>query len=143
MWHKALETDFKSIFGIKKVLYEDAQFGREQDVLYCEVSNAKTIIRPGMEIADVEGKISILGLMNKNKSGFLSKQIQLAPAALTDKFIFDRTEQNIPVSMFEDRFNVYSVNFMYLYRAQYNPNKKKITIQNFFIELIKKIKGEE
>ncbi|MDR2426827.1 MAG: hypothetical protein LBD46_06605 [Endomicrobium sp.] len=142
MWHKEIECDLKDIFGVPKVLFGTPIFSKEQDVLFCEVSSSKNVIKQGKASARVEGKISIIGLIDKNKSGFLSKKIQLAPITLTNKFVFSREET--PVTMnYQERFNVYLMEFLYFYKEKYNPVTKKITeISKWIIKIINKIRGQ-
>lgn len=142
MWHKALEQDFKQIFGVKKILFGTPVFSKEQDVLFCETIGVLNKIQQGKAIARISGKVSIIGLLGKNKSGFLSKRIALAPASATNKFVFLREEEPMQMNGYEERFNVYSVEFIYFFKEQYNPPAGKIKkIERWFLKVINKIGG--
>jgi hypothetical protein len=144
MWHRSIEEDLKRIFGVSKVLFAALGRGREQDVLFCDVEKVITTIRDGKAKARVYGNISIMGLYEKNRSGFLSKKVQLGDVDLTQKFVFGREESPVsPISawIYEDKFNVYSIDFMYFYKEQYNTPGGKISAGNFLLNVIKKIMG--
>lgn len=140
MWHKAIEDDLTQIFGIKKVLFGSPGLGKEQDVLFCEEDRAINSIKNGKAIARVYGKVSIIGLLDKNKSGYLSKRIQLAPVALTNRFVFGSVEQPVVMGIYEERFTVYSLEFLYFYKEQYNPPTGKITVDKLTFRVVEVIK---
>ena len=142
MWHNAIGEDLKQIFGIPKVLFAESGLRKEQDVIFCDIERIVNAIKEGKEISRIYGKISIMGLYGKNKSGFLSKRIQLADVNLTQKFVFSREESPISTGTYEDRFNVYSVDFMYFYKEQYNKPAGKISVSKFFLKVIEKIKRQ-
>jgi hypothetical protein len=135
MWRSAIDKDLKQIFGVSKVLFATPEPAKEQDVIFCDIEKTLTAIKEGKETARVYGKISIMGLYGKNKSGFLSKRVQLANANLTQKFVFGREESPISMGIYEDKFNIYSVDFMYFYKEQYNKPAGNISISKFFLKL--------
>jgi len=143
MWHAALEKDLKEIFGLKKVLFGTPAFHKEQDVLFCQVNESRNKVRQGRASAIIGGNVSVIGLLGKNNSGYLSKRIALAPASITSRFVFMREEQPVQMSDYEERFNVYNVGFLYFYKEQYNPPSGKITaVDNWFMNIINKIRSK-
>lgn len=142
MWHESLENDLKEIFKMPKVLFGSPQLFKEQDILFCDIESVKNNkISRGIEYARVYGKVSIKGLLDKNKSGYLSKQIQLAKIELTNKFVFQREEQPIIMGNYEERFNCYSIEFLYFYKEEYNPQRYKLESKNITYRIISFIKG--
>jgi hypothetical protein len=141
MYHNALEHDLKTIFGMPKVLFGSPAFGKEQDVLFCEEETSKTKAKQGSATARVAGKISVIGLIGKNKSGYFTKQIQLADVKLTQRFVFSREEEQIKMTTLEERFNVYSLDFLYFYKEQYNPPAGKIMfVDGWFVNIINTVR---
>lgn len=143
MWHNAIEEDLKTIFGIKKILFGSPAFLKEQDVLFCETLSVINKIQQGKVVARVSGKVSIIGLLDKNQSGFLSKRIDLTPAAITNKFVFLREEEPVQMVGYEERFNVYSIGFIYFFKEQYNPPAGKITaVESWIVKTINFIRSK-
>jgi len=142
MFHKALEKDLLQIFGLKSLHYGTPAIGKEQDVLFVTIEDTKIKINKGKEIGRIYGRISVIGLIGKNRSGFLLKKIDLADIKITERFVFERTEVPIVVTGYEERFNTYSVDFIYFYKSEYNPPAGKITeVESWVVRIINTIKG--
>ena len=41
MYRKDLENDLKKIFGIKKIVFSQVEYGAEQDVLYVDILSTR------------------------------------------------------------------------------------------------------
>lgn len=135
MFKKALEKDLKDIFKVKKVIFQRLDSAVEHDVLYCEVSDSRQVVRRGEEFARVSGKIGIFGAEAGNPYGFFQKQLEKAPADIEKRFWFGRTETQSETAPGWE-LKTQSIDFVYFYKAEYYPVKGVISVVEFIINYI-------
>ncbi len=136
MFKKALERDLKAIFKVKKIVFQRIENALEQNILYVEISSAKTTVRRGAEFATVRGRIGIAGPLAGNPFGFFHKKLEDAPNALEKRFHFGKTEwqsENLPGWEIKTQ----TIDFIYFYANEYYPVKGFITGIKWIFNYIK------
>ncbi|MDR0676932.1 MAG: hypothetical protein LBF97_07860 [Elusimicrobiota bacterium] len=140
MYHKALERDLISIFGVKKVLFGNVALGKEQEVLYCDIE--KNSIRQagnGKANGMVFGKIAILAQAKANPNVFFLSKKEKANPKILSRFSFSSIENNIDTTEYDVFFNCYSIDFVYFWREDFDPVKHKISGFNVILDFVNKI----
>lgn len=132
MFEKELEAKFKTIFGVKKVSYNEVSDSQEQECLFVQIENSLDQIKPGLERSIVTGSAVLFGVAEKIPFGFFSKAIQKADHALTKDFFFYDFEVNTRryVDIVQRGFS-----FKYFHEAQYDPDTGEITSVQFTEEI--------
>ena len=127
MFRSALETKLKNIFGVKTVLFDSFELGKEQDALFCDIDNASSYIVTGNQGMIVDGRISICGQSNKNKYGWIHTKIELAKKDDIKDLKFGRNESQIKFAHNNDDYVKYDVDFIYTHAVDFNPQSNKIS----------------
>lgn len=128
---ETLKANLKSIFGVKKVVYDQPGDSQEQDCLFIEIENAWNTFKDGRAISKVTGNGILFGPNDKLTIGFFSKAIAKAKPSLTKPLFFYDFEENTK------RFrNIVqrSFSFVYFFDSQYDPETGSITSVNFTTE---------
>lgn len=126
MFRKDLEAKLKNIFGVKTVLFDSFELGKEQDALFVDIDNARDYITAGNRGMIVDGRISICGLADKNKYGWLHTKIEMAKRADINAIWFGRNESPIKFSHNNNDYVKYDIDFIYSWRTEFNAVKDKI-----------------
>lgn len=119
---KQLELDLKIIFDVKKVVFDTAQYGEEQDVLFCSLDDVKSETRDNYIFTEIQGSVSMIGATrDKLQYGYLTKKVNLMPKNIYEKFVFAPNEVPIDFGTSNRIFGKYSIGFTYFTQAEYNP----------------------
>ncbi len=86
MFEKSLQDNFKKIFDVKKVTYNQPSDSKEQDCIFIEVETSTNTIKDGRSLAKVMGKGTMTANADKMPFGFFSKAIRNADKNITASF---------------------------------------------------------
>lgn len=124
-----LKSRFENIFGFRKVTFDAPNpETNEQDTLFIEIQEARTIARKGSANCKVTGYIVVYSQYDKLPFGFFAKKIaQAAPELTRELFFFDvdlNVEKNrgMTQNLVERR-----TRFVFLFQEQYDPNQGTMT----------------
>jgi len=131
VFEKQLEADFKEIFGVKKVTYDQPGSSQEQENLFIEVDESRNSFSDKKEKARVTGKAIMFGNNEKLTFGFFSKAIAQADPNLTKKFFFFDFEANTKryQNIVQRGFS-----FIYFYDGEYDPDTGNIDSIDYTLE---------
>ncbi|MDR1884418.1 MAG: hypothetical protein LBR26_16820 [Prevotella sp.] len=121
-----LIQDIKNVTGTKKVLLDRFHYGREQDVIFCDITNVKVHIISGQSCFIVKGELSIASTQEKLLYGWLHKKFELGEVKARKRFFISRVEDNINYKVNGDKFTKYSVDFTYIFREEFNAEDRTI-----------------
>ncbi len=137
MFKKDVERRLRSIFGFEKVTFSapDKEVS-EQYCLFVEIDSAKP--RPyGKDriCCRVVGKLIAFSQDERLPYGFFAKRIEQANPDDKKSFIFE-TEMDVADSASRYQ-NIHErhVNFIFLYDAQYDPDRGELTEINLSLEI--------
>lgn len=131
MFEKSLETHFKNIFGVEKISFSQPSEVKEQSCLFIDIEDARNTIKDGEAKAMVSGSAFIYGRAENIPFGFFSKKIEKASNEETKNFFFQDFENN--TKYFGDLVQR-GFNFIYFFKAQYDPELGKIDSINFEVQ---------
>lgn len=120
MFKKTMSEQLKRIFGLGEVSFNAPSESQEQEGIFVQVINSRTIIKDTREIARVEGRIFIFVQNDKMPFGFLAKRINGSSQADTKPFFFFNIEEHVGSLV---NIGERSVEFVYLFDSQYNPDR--------------------
>lgn len=123
MFEKALEEKLQSIFEIEKVSFDLPGESREQDCLFVQIENTKSIVRDGEVHARVTGKVALHAPSGRLPFGYFAKCIALHPDLAKEIFFFD-IEEN---TRLYDNIVQRGFSFVYFFNSQYDPAIGTIT----------------
>lgn len=120
------------IFGFRKTTFSapssesDAPY--EQDTLFVQVEQARSRAGNGMFTAKIMGTLIVFTQMDKMPFGYFNRRIEQAHPSLTKDFLFFDIDLN-PISTPAKIQNISErrVRFVYLYKAQYDPEQGELT----------------
>lgn len=131
MFRKDLENRLKSIFGVTKVTFNAYSEDFEQDCIFVEVrecANRMSNIDKGKETARVTGSIVMFSKDNALPFGFFSKKIEQAKDELSkDLYFFNIDTDAVASPARIQNIHERRCDFVFLYSAQYDPNKGELT----------------
>lgn len=128
MFESELADKFKTIFGIKKVTYDQPSEAKEQDCIFVEITESKNVIKNGRAHARVSGNAVLFAQGDKVPFGFLSKRIMQAESDLTRNLFFFDIESNTKIygNIVNRGFS-----FVYFFSEDYDPEVGTITSVEF------------
>lgn len=131
MFKKDLKARLERIFGVEKTTFNAPDYeAPEQDCLFVEILDSRARMSGksgGRATAKVDGNLICFSQDGRLPYGFFAKRVENAAAADTAPFFFQR-EIDAPdspariVNIHEIR-----VGFVFLYDAQYDPDKGLLT----------------
>lgn len=131
-----MSAQLKRIFDLDKVTFQAPNIGTgedvndwgEQEVIFIEIISADTSVNDGSVNAIVKGHIRFFGSAEKIPYGYFAKQISKADPADTKPFFFHNFENNKGTI---DDICERTLDFVYLFDSQYNPDVGTITSITF------------
>ncbi|MDR3112932.1 MAG: hypothetical protein LBU09_00970 [Endomicrobium sp.] len=138
MYEEDLKIELMEIFDVEKVIMSELLYGGEQDVLYCNITNAKFDIGNGKECAQVHGIIEMTAAQNKLPRGWLHKRIAMITKEQNKKFFFSPQEDGISFAYGNKLLSKYSVIFTYFYEGEFNPPEKMQGVKYGAANVLKK-----
>ena len=132
MFRKEMADKLKTIFGVKKVTFDQPGESYEQDVIFVEIEECLSRASQGRSYAKVTGSIVMFSERDKLPYGFFAKRIAQAPGDATKSFFFFDTDVdalNSPARL--QNISERRSRFVYLYSAQYDPNQGELTSIEF------------
>lgn len=128
MFRAELKKKLEAIFGLGKTTFDSPGEGFEQDVLFIAVDKSTSNTGQGKATARVEGTLRVFSRQDALPFGFFNKKIQQAPLELTKDLFFldiDTDVANSPARTIDIAER--NTRFIYLYKAQYDPNQGELT----------------
>jgi len=100
----------------------------EQNILFIDLGDVRSSVRNGTEFHRVEGRGFVFVQNEKMPVGMFARQIQLAPAELTNPFFFFNVDSSTAVYL---NIAQRGFEFRMLYSGQFNPPAGTITSIDF------------
>ena len=123
MFEKALQEKLEAIFEIEKVTFDMPGETREQDCLFVQIENTKSLVRDGSVHARVTGKGFLFAPAGRLPFGYFAKCIASHPDLSKQIFFFDIEENTRLYENIVQR----SFSFVYFFDSQYDPAVGTIT----------------
>jgi hypothetical protein len=124
MFRSSLKTSLENIFGLKRVSFDTPGDTKEQEVLFVEIKNNVSRVTNGRAIAKATGTLSVYANQEKLPFGYFHKKINSANIEDTCNFFFHGFDSN---EKYFGNLIERSLNFVYFYNSEYNPNSGLIT----------------
>lgn len=118
-----LASRIQKIFDLKRVTYDRPSEHMEQECAFLEIRNVRARVRDGRETAQVQGMLHVLAQAEKMPMGYLAKRIDAAEPADKRDFFFQTEESRGTFRNIVER----SLEFVFLYDAQYDPDQGQLT----------------
>lgn len=128
MFRKEMQAKLSRIFGLRKTTFDAYSDSFEQDTLFIQVLEANSRATTKNQTARVTGTLIVFSQMDKMPYGYFAKKIEQASGDDTKDFFFydiDVSPANSPARV--QNISERRVSFVYLYKAQYDPEHGTIT----------------
>lgn len=143
MYRKDLENDLKKIFGIKKIVFSQVEYGAEQDVLYVDILSTRNRPMRGYYYFAVSGSIGLNAQYGNTKSGFFHSKWLESHYENKTRLNLGAREVNINFTQMNKYFCKNRIDFVYRIKIPFNPAKKTKGINLLFSQITKLFKGSK
>lgn len=127
-----MSSKLKTIFGVKKVTFDEPGESYEQDTLFVAIEECQSRATQGKAFAKVTGAIVMFSQHDKLPYGFFAKRVAQAPLEATKSFFFFDVDVDVLSSPArQHNISERRTRFVYLYSAQYDPNQGSLTSVDF------------
>lgn len=133
MFRAELKERLSAIFQVPKVTFEAPSESFEQDTLFVDILSAPARFSSGTyAFAKVSGTLTIYSQENKLPFGFFGRKIEQAAKEQTNPLFFFDVDIDVPTSPAR-MINLHErrCSFIFLYKAQYDPNQGELTELEF------------
>lgn len=140
MFYNDLTTDLKKIFGVKKIIYSQVEYGQEQDVLYCNITTERNRPSHGFYYFRIIGSLGYNTQYGNTRKGWFHYKWLQSRYEHKERLQLGNYEINGDFPLINDRpynkfFCTSKIEFVYTIKIPFDPSHKT----KGFIAQIKKL----